>query len=283
MTEASLAIVASVLMHVTWNLLARQQPREVFALWWVLLAHLILLAPWGLYTLLTEVTWTLPFALLLAISAAANALYFFGLKQAYQHAPVSVVYPLVRSSPVLIAVWSYWLFGEKLGSTVWIGMVVSVIGLIILAATSRNGSDRIALPWAALAMLSTSVYSLSDKAASTHIESFGGLLGFISFGYFAAWAALTVQLRITEKRWVPLQRLRPSLMVIGGLSVGLAYVLVIHAMRAMPAAVVVTFTNAGIVLATLASVILFRERTFWRWRVFAAIVVTTGLAFMASA
>ncbi len=160
------------------------------------------------------------------------------------------------------------------------GIVISVLGLMILALTGRNGSDRKALPWAVLAMLSTSVYSLSDKAATAHIQSFGGLLGFISFGYFAAWVVLTLDLRRSEGVWMPRQRLSWPLMLIGGLCVGLAYVLVIHAMRTMPAAVVVTFTNAGIVLATLASIVVFKERAFWQWRVVAAIVICGGLAFM---
>lgn len=44
---AALAVAASVVMHVTWNLIARHQARDAYPLWWVLLAHLVLLGPWG--------------------------------------------------------------------------------------------------------------------------------------------------------------------------------------------------------------------------------------------
>jgi len=37
------------------------------------------------------------FLALAATSATANALYFLGLKKAYDHAPVALVYPLVRA------------------------------------------------------------------------------------------------------------------------------------------------------------------------------------------
>lgn len=51
MSDTSLALTASVAMHVAWNLMARHQPEHAFPLWWVLLAHLLLLGPWGIYAL----------------------------------------------------------------------------------------------------------------------------------------------------------------------------------------------------------------------------------------
>jgi len=52
-----LAVAVSVGMHVTWNLIARRQPADAFPLWWVLLAHLLLLGPFGFSALVTSVTW----------------------------------------------------------------------------------------------------------------------------------------------------------------------------------------------------------------------------------
>ena len=67
-------------------------------------------------------------------------------------------------------------------------------------------------------------------------------------------------------------------LLVGSLCVGLAYALVIHAMRILPAAEVVAYTNAGIVLATMTSLLVFRERMQWRQRAVAAGVVCAGLA-----
>ena len=41
----AIAIGLSVLMHLTWNLIARHQPRDAEPLWWVLLGQLVLVAP----------------------------------------------------------------------------------------------------------------------------------------------------------------------------------------------------------------------------------------------
>lgn len=277
MTQAAVFIAMSVCMHVVWNLMARQQPKARYVLWWVLIGHLVLLAPWGLYSLFQHTTFTPEFMALAATSATANALYFLGLKKAYDHAPVALVYPLVRSSPLLIALWGLWLLDQHLSVAAWLGIGISVLGLALLADTGRGSANKAALPWAFLAMLCTSVYSLSDKAATVHIESLSGLLGFVSFGYFAAWLALTAEMKISSGRWVPAERPPVWIIAVGGVCVGLAYVLVIAAMRSMPAAVVVAFTNAGIVLATLASIFLFKENEHWKMRVVAASTIVGGL------
>ncbi|MHB1123862.1 MAG: EamA family transporter [Ramlibacter sp.] len=278
---AVLAVAASVVMHVTWNLMARHQAREAYPLWWVLSAHLVLLGPWGAYALVNEVQWTPALVQWVLISATANVVYFMGLRRAYEHAPVAFVYPLVRSSPMLIALWSTLLLGETLGVLAWTGILVSVAGLVMLARVGGNVQDARALPWALLAMFATSIYSLTDRAATAHIPSFGGLLGFISIGYLASWLALTVDLRLTTGAWRPASRVSLAVAVIGGLCIGVAYALVIHAMRSMPAAIVVALTNAGIVLASLASIFLFKERFAWKARAAGAAIICAGLFLIA--
>jgi len=280
MSAATLAVAASVAMHVTWNLIARRQPREAFPLWWVLLAHLLIFGHYGLYALIMDTEWSLDFAALLVISATANAVYFLGLHKAYEHAPVALVYPLVRSSPLLIAFWSTLLTNDTLATTTWIGIVISVVGLWILSSSALQGSDRKALAWSLLAMFATSIYSLSDKAATASIPGFSGLLGFISVGLFASWLTMSWVHKRVAGSWFPRQTIKAPALLAGGLCVGLAYALVIHAMRYMPSAEVVTYTNSGIVVATLISIFFFRERTDWRKRLVAAAIIVGGLAVM---
>jgi drug/metabolite transporter (DMT)-like permease len=52
-------------------------------------------------------------------------------------------------------------------------------------------------------------------------------------------------------------------------------------MRYLPSAEVVSYSNAGIVVATLISIFFFGERADWRRRVFGATVIVGGLAVMA--
>ena len=281
MNAAAWAIAASVMMHVTWNLIARHQAREAYPLWWVLLAHLVLLGPWGVHALITEVQWTPDLVQWILISASANVVYFVSLRHAYLHAPVTFVYPLARSSPLLIGIWGLVFLDETLGNYAWAGILLSVAGLVMMASTGGNRRDLRALPWTMLAMLATSIYSLTDRAATAHIPGFAGILGFISIGYFASWLALTVDLRKTTGAWYPRARISLPVALVGGLCIGLAYALVIQAMRTMPAAVVVAFSNAGIMLASLLSILLFKERYAWRIRVLATAIICGGLFMIA--
>ncbi len=281
MISATAALAASVLMHVLWNLIARHQPGAAWPLWWALLAHLVMLAPWGFYALWQADAWSPEFLGLMAISASANALYFFGLWKSYKHAPVAMVFPLVRSSPVLIALWWLILTGDSPSLTGWLGILVSVAGLMILAGSQPGQGERAAIPWALLAMLCTSVYSISDKLATGQLPGFAAIIGFVSVGYSAAFLVLTLALRRQTGRWTPPQRLPIPIIVIGGLCVGLAYALVIHAMRFLPSAEVVAYSNTGIVLATLASIYWFGEKSNTGRRLIGSAVICTGLLLLA--
>jgi uncharacterized membrane protein len=68
--------------------------------------------------------------------------------------------------------------------------------------------------------------------------------------------------------------------LIGGLFIGTAYALVVRAMNELPAAHVVSFTNGGIVLAVLLSILLFGEREHWRYRLIGVLVISSGLVLL---
>jgi len=279
--QAYLAIGGSVAMHVTWNLLVRYQGAQTHMLWWALALHCATLGLWGLYALASEAIWSRELLVFLLVSASGNTLYFLALNRAYAHAPVALVYPLVRSSPLLIGLWSVLFFGESLGLSAWGAMLISVAGLMLLAGTAWRKDGFAALPLALVAALATSVYSLSDKAATAYLPTFGSLVGFVTVGYTASFLALTLQMRLKHGAWRPQRAPRLPYLLIAGGSIGLAYALVIHAMRDLPAAVVVTFTNAGIVIAGILSISLFRERAHWRMRLAGIAVICLGLALLA--
>lgn len=280
-TQAYLAIAGSVTMHVAWNLLVRHQGSKVNMLWWALALHCTTIGLWGLQALLRDAIWDRQLIIYLLLSASTNTLYFLALNRAYRHAPVALVYPIVRSSPLLIGIWSVLFFGESLGVPAWAAILINVSGLLLLAHTAWRGDGFAALPYALSAALATSVYSLSDKAATSYLPTFASLVGFITVGYLASFIALTLQLRAEHGVWRPQASPRLPYLVIAAASIGLAYALVIHAMRQLPAAMVVAFTNAGIVVAGLLSIFLFRERSRWRMRLLGMLIICLGLTLFA--
>lgn len=112
---------------------------------------------------------------------------------------------------MLIAGWSLLFFGESLGALAWTGIAISVLGLVAMALMARGNDESKALPWTLLAMLATCVCSLSDKAATAQIAGFGGIMGYLSVGYLAAWLAMTARVWRSTGRWAP--KARPGAVV----------------------------------------------------------------------
>jgi drug/metabolite transporter (DMT)-like permease len=132
-----------------------------------------------------------------------------------------------------------------------------------------------------MAAFCTSVYSLSDKIAVAYLPTFGSQLGMVSASFLLTFAALSLLNLRETGQVVPVVRPRRRHLVVGGLCIGTSYAFVIHAMQYLPAAYVVTMTNAGLVLATVLSVFTFGERGHWRTRLGAAVVVSIGISFVA--
>ncbi len=280
MTAAVLALTAAVLMHVVWNLLARASHPDSRFLWWAVLGYLVVLGPWSLYSLVNEAHWSYALAGLLVASAFANCLYFLVLGAAYRGAPVALVYPIARSSPLLIALWSSLLFGEVIPGMGWIGILVSVGGLLIMASSAWHGERRFVLLLAVTAAFATSIYSLSNKFAVASLPTYGSQLGLVSFDLTASFIALSLEQRMRLGRWRP-PAMPPMIRWLpAGLFIGNAYGLVIFAMQYLSAAYAVAFTNAGIVIAGLLSIFVFGEREHWGTRLAAIALISCGLSLL---
>ncbi len=278
--NAYLLIGLSVLMHVAWNLLARHVEPRANYLWWGLLAHLMLLGPYALWHLWAEALWNRTLIVALLVSAAANTVYFIALRRAYHYASVALVYPLARSSPLLIVLWSWLWFDNGVTPAEAGAILVSVVGLWLLAASSGKGDARHAVVWAGVAALATSVYSISDKLAVASLPGFASQIGFITVGYTVSFVGLSLVQWRESGSWIPAVRPKWRYIVAGGLFIGVAYALVVRAMRELPAAHAVSFTNAGIVLAVLMSIFVFHENQHWRQRLMGAAVVSAGLVLL---
>ncbi len=282
MTPAVLALTAAVLMHVVWNLLARASRPDARFLWWALVGYLVILGPWSLYALITQAHWSLNLAGLLTISALANSLYFLMLGAAYRRAPVALVYPIARSSPLLIALWSSLLFGEVIVAMGWTGIFISVGGLLLMASSAWHGDGRRVLLLAVAAAFATSLYSLGNKFAVASLPTYASQLGLVSVDLTASFLALSIEQRLRFGRFRPPATPPLSRWLPAGLFIGNSYALVVFAMQYLSAAYAVAFTNAGIVIAGLISIFAFGEREHAGRRLAAMVVITLGLALLAA-
>jgi phosphonate utilization associated putative membrane protein len=280
--SAFAALALAVLMHVAWNLLARQVTPAAHFLWWAVGAHILLFAPWTLPAFAKAIAVDPVLGATVLVTGLANGVYFIALRHAYRLAPAGAVYPLARSAPLLVALGETLLFGRVLPPMAWAGVALSVFGLWLIAFDTRAHAHgvRRALPFAALAAVMTSVYSLSDKLATLRLPHIEDALAFVTATFVIAWAMLVVELKWREGRWRPAALPDLRALLIGSLTIGVAYALVIHAMRVLPAAYAVTLANGGILLTVVLGVVWLGEHAGWRRRLAGTATSAVGIAIV---
>jgi len=274
-----LAIGISVLLHVSWNLLTRRTPSDANFLWWIVGLYVLVFSPFTLPDFIHTAQLSPTLYICAAISGTANGLYFLALRSAYHQAPASAVYPMVRSSPLFIAIVETLFFDRSFPLLSWFAILVAASGLWLIATSAHDGVRRLsrAWPYSLFAAFMTVMYSLSDKVAASNIQDIYVSLGYVCVTFAIGWLFLCLEQKIRTGRWIPYTTPASLPLIIGTFEVGTAYALVIYAMRWLPAAYAVTLTNAGIVLTVLFGVIWLKEHEGWRQRAIGSSLVVAGL------
>jgi phosphonate utilization associated putative membrane protein len=277
-----LAIGISVLLHVSWNLLTRHTVKEANFLWWVVGLYVLVFGPFTLPEFFSAAAQSPVLYLCAAASGTANGLYFLALRRAYAFAPASAVYPMVRSSPLLIALTESVFSQQHFSMLAWFAILVAATGLWIIATSSHDGISRLsrAWPYALFAAFMTVLYSMSDKMASAQMQGISNALGYVCMNYIISWIFLSLEHRISTRRWIPEKMPHHFSLIFGTICVGTAYALVIFSMRWLSAAYAVTLTNAGIVLTVLLGVVWLKEHAGWRQRAAGSALVVFGLVII---
>jgi phosphonate utilization associated putative membrane protein len=275
------AILISVVMHVTWNLLARHTRADAEFLWWAIGGHILLFGPWSLVSMARQAQDLSQLLSYMSVSSVALFIYFAALRTAYRRAPVALVYPLARSAPLLIALISVVFLGDHLSPLGWAGIIASTVSILQLGASGRHGVTRGALLPAALAACATTVYSLADKLAVSQLPSYPAQLGYVSGTFLGAWLLYSLWLYEKRGRWWPSQHPGAWPLLIGAAFIGSGYGLVIGAMRVIPAAYAVALSNLGIVAAAIFSVFVFGDSEHAQKRLFWATMLAVSLLLIA--
>ena len=103
---------------------------------------------------------------LVIISAAGLILYYYGTLSAMKLGQVSIYYPIVRSSPIAIVIFSWLFLNIKYTNLTLIGIIIIFIGAIMLQKSSLSFfGNKKALYLAIMAMIGSAGYSISDAIA----------------------------------------------------------------------------------------------------------------------
>ena len=270
-TPVALLVLLSAAMHAGWNFVVKASPDRFLDYTGLSVAGAIVAAltlPWLPLPAVASWPW-------LAITVFVHVGYYLLLMSAYQHADLSIAYPLTRgTAPVLVALVSP-LAGESLslGLIFGIGLVAAGIALPIGIGVRRGSVSRSALGYGLATAAAIASYTIIDGIGvrlSGHAASYTLWLFFLN-----AWLVLGVAIwrrgRGTfahlGKRW--LFSLLGSVLTMG------SYGLVLWAMTVAPIPVVAALRETSVIFATILGAWLLKER-MGRWRIGGACLVALG-------
>lgn len=285
MTATAVALISmSVVLHASWNRVAKGQPSAAFFFIGNLIGALLLL-PSLVY--FGADLFHLPRQLwgLLAATGIAQAIYCATLAAAYRTGDLSFVYPLVRSlGPVFVVASSFVLGrGDAVGPACVAGIATILCGACLLGLSTLRASSHVSLVGAAvgysvLSAAATAGYTLIDDGGvrilrefvSGHATSDAASAALQAGIFYAALQGLAVSLALGF--WVAINPVRradigsllnrsglwnATLMGVGSYS---AYVLVLISMsHVSDVSYVAGFRQLSIPLGAAIGVIWLRE------------------------
>jgi drug/metabolite transporter (DMT)-like permease len=256
------AMLASALLHASWNAWVKSRPDPYGAL-----VALGIGAAWPNLVLLLwnglpeHAAWRW-IGITILLSVPAQAL----LGSAYREGDFAVAYPVVRGlNPLVIALAAVWVYGERLALPNALGVAGVSAGIALLGWEALRRSKTVTLrglSFAGLSALATASGALTDSLgarAANDPMSYGPL---IAIGNAIAMAAYQVRrldlLRTVAANW--------PLALLGSLVSTASYQLLVWSVSLAPVALVVSLRETSMLFAVAIGALLLRERVgAWRW------------------
>lgn len=167
---AALIVLLSALLHPIRDLLLKghRHPESAYLAvtgGWVTIAAVHALAS-GTSLRLPEEVWGLALA-----SAFCLTAYYFGTMAALKTGDLSIYYPIIRSSPLLIVALTWAYSGQTYAPVVLVGILVIVIaGFALQRQPGRLLANPRIVALAMVAMAGSAGYTIADAQAMTRIE-----------------------------------------------------------------------------------------------------------------
>jgi drug/metabolite transporter (DMT)-like permease len=150
-------------------------------------------------------------ALLVALGVGGLALVQWSYFFAIHRLPIGEVLLIQYVAPLLVALWARFAFHERVRRRVWVALVLSLGGLVLIVEAWRGSLDGVGIAAAGAACLSFTFYLLAAERATRGRDSISLLAwGFVFASLF--WS-------IVQPWWsFPTERIRGSTSLLGHLA-----------------------------------------------------------------
>ena len=281
-----LAVLGGALLHASWNALIKSGCDKQLD---TALIHSL-----GFFVALPLLLWTgMPDAAAwpyIAASTVVHIGYYIALAGAYRHGDLGLTYPLMRGcAPLLVALGSSALLGERLSAWAWLGVGVISAGVLTLGlsrsalhgkgspgsndARQRAKALRFALANAVIIALYTVIDGLGVRAAGDAPAYVAALflLDGLPYLLLVLWQRRDQQAaawRYMAGRW--------PIAFIGTVASLGSYGIALWAMTQAPVALVAALRETSVLFAALIGTLLLREPFGWQ-RAAGTLVIVCGV------
>ncbi len=258
-TLAVFLVILSAVMHATRNYLTKKAADKQAFVWWYEVVGLGLFTPIFVYFFPEAAFISIADWYLLVTSGLLHAAYWIFLTKALDYGDLSLVYPVMRSSPALVLLFSVVGLHEDV---TWRG----IAGILLVSAGSftinmqRLRWNELTRPLRALihdrgmrfalaTLLAVAAYSIVDKLAVNQIHPvvFAYIYPWISMLLFSAYLISVKRKRAIKREW---QIHRKGILACGVLSI-FGYFLILLAFTIDRVSYIVGLRQLSIVFAVL--------------------------------
>lgn len=264
-----LMVLTSASLHVLWNTLVKRCGDKLSFAWLTTVVGTLAVLPLFIGArLLAPGPLDARIVGLALLSGSIEAGYIIALFTAYEHADLSVAYPLSRGvAPLVGLVPGIVLLGDGLSLAQSAGVVLIVAGVAGVAGSAlwRSGDRRAARRGVGLALLTACLiagYHVVDRGAMT-LTPPPSVIDYYFLMHSTLLAVLTlwVLARGASRRriWSEWPGNRLAVLAVGIMSVG-AYMLIMVALRYGNVTLVAATRNIGIVISTAIGALFLKEK-----------------------
>lgn len=274
------AVLFAALLHASWNALIKSAPDKALDTGLVHSIGVLFALPMLAFTGLPDAAaW--PY---LAASALVHVAYYIALAGAYQHGDLGLTYPVMRgTAPLLVALGSHTLIGERLSATAWAGVVAVCVGVVVLGLSpasmhAARGSRTKALRFALFNALVIAFYTVVDGLGVRAAGDAGAYVAALFVIDGIPYLLLVLWRRGPAGRAAAMAYLarRARIAWLGTLASLGSYAIALWAMTRAPVAVVAALRETSVLFAVLIGVLWLRE-PFGAHRAVGVVVILAGV------
>ena len=285
-----LLVLLSAAMHALRNFFNKKALDKQAFVWWYELFGLIFFTPVFIFALFQEGTHTLISKTFVILSGFIHFVYWYFLTKALEKGDLSLTYPIMRSSPALVLIFSITILGENVSLLGITGILLVAFGVYTINMESLGFSELFrpframtrdrAIQFAFLTLFSVACYTLVDKMSVSTMDPviFAYVYPWISLSLFTGYIFKAKPNDVLKKEWAAH---KATILACGILSI-FGYFLILLAFTIERMSYVVGLRQLSIVFAVLLGGQLLKEKNK-KIRIASSIIIFTGAYLIAVA